>query len=89
MGKSPFLIFMLLIASACYSQTTVKRNADSVPFKSNAPSIITKDSATGKTFTALDSTVYPVYATPKGSWYIIRKSKDTGKEFKQYLKKVE
>lgn len=36
------------------------------------------------TYTIKDTT-YPVYQTSKGKYYVIRKSKKTGKEYKMYL----
>lgn len=43
-----------------------------------------KAKKTELTYTIKDS-VYPVYETFKGGYYIIRKSKKTGNEYKQYL----
>jgi hypothetical protein len=43
------------------------------------------DKDTGKTYTDVKGNVFKVYVTEKGKLYIIRKSKKTGKEYKQYL----
>lgn len=43
---------------------------------------------TPKTFTALDGTIYPIYLSSRGSLYIIRTSKKSGKEYKQYLNNI-
>lgn len=40
------------------------------------------------TYKASDGKVYPIYMSAKGKCYIIRTSKKTGKEYKQYLPEV-
>lgn len=40
------------------------------------------------TYKAKDGKVYPVYLSKNGKAYIIRVSKKTGKEYKQYLPEV-
>lgn len=40
---------------------------------------------TGQTFTDNDGKVYPVYTTSRGSLFVIRTSKKTGKEYRYYL----
>ena len=40
------------------------------------------------TYKAADGKVYPIYKSAKGKCYIIRVSKKTGKEYKQYLPEV-
>ena len=44
------------------------------------------DVKTGKTYTDDKGVVYDVYLNSKSKPYVIRKSKKTGKEYKQYLK---
>jgi hypothetical protein len=39
----------------------------------------------GKTFTTAKGDTYPIYVTEKGKYYIIRRSKESGNEYKQYL----
>jgi hypothetical protein len=41
---------------------------------------------TGKTFTTAKGEVFPVYESKTGKLYVTRVSKNTGKEYKQYLK---
>ena len=41
---------------------------------------------TGKTFTDSKGKVYPVYRSARGKYYVIRTSRKTGKQYKQYLK---
>lgn len=30
--------------------------------------------------------IYPIYKSPKGKYYIVKTSKKTGKQYKQYIK---
>lgn len=42
--------------------------------------------STGKTYTDTKGVVYPVYTTKNNKVFIMRTSKNTGKQYKQYLK---
>lgn len=42
--------------------------------------------ATGKTFTTSKGETFPVYESKNGKLFVIRTSKETGKQYKQYLK---
>lgn len=79
-----FLTLAIIIASmSSYGQTKVK-----IDSKGNYISTSDKkpDVKTGKTFTDEKGVVYDVYLNSKSKPYVIRKSKKTGKEYKQYLK---
>lgn len=41
------------------------------------------------TYVAADGTKYPIYISGNGKYFIIRKSKKTGKEYRQYLPKIQ
>lgn len=47
----------------------------------------TKAEKTPYNYQAKDGKTYPIYISAKGSCYIVRVSKNTGKEYKQYLGK--
>lgn len=42
--------------------------------------------ATGKTYTDSKGNVYPVFVSKSGKPFVKRKSNNTGKEYRQYLK---
>ena len=44
-----------------------------------------KGTATGKTFTTSKGDKYPVMVSKKGRLFVVRTSKKSGKEYKQYL----
>lgn len=50
--------------------------------------VIDSAKKTSFTFEAKDGTKYPIYLSAKGKAFIIRKSKKTGKEYRQYLPEV-
>lgn len=41
------------------------------------------------TYVAADGTKYPIYISGNGKYFIIRKSKKTGKEYRQYLPEIQ
>lgn len=85
--KSFLLALMILAFTSCTAQTRVKQDA-------NGNFITVKDSTkaksegkpTGKTYTDTKGVVYPVFITSSGKYYINKVSKNTGNEYKQYLK---
>lgn len=81
--KKIILTLAILAASlGAMAQTQVKQNSDG-----NYTSITkAADQETGKTFTTAKGEVFKVYQSARGKLYIIRKSKKTGTEYKQYLK---
>ena len=54
-----------------YQQTAHKDTAHSKPLGAN--------------FKAPDGTIYPIYVSEKGKYYVLRTSKKTGSIYKQYL----
>lgn len=85
MKKFLFILLLLLGGMSIQAQTTYKKGADGKLVstsigKESAPSIKTSDVVTIK------DVDYPVYKTAKGKFYILRVSKNTGKEYKQYIK---
>ena len=87
------LLSLLFMAAtiAAYSQSAkaprVNATIDASGNFRAIPKAATKaaDMATGKTYTAKDGEVYPVYKTAKGRFYIKRVSKKTGKAYRYYL----
>jgi hypothetical protein len=83
------LLFMLSLVLAVSVSTA--QNAQELPDGNYG--IVTKsikDTAllipTGKTFTDKNGTVYPVYTSKHKKLFILRVSKNTGKEYPYYLK---
>lgn len=82
------LLFILIITSfsiTSYSQTVVTTNSQGNYVAFSNPKVKEADKDTGKTFTDSKGVVYKVYQTSTGRLYILRKSKNTNKEYKQYL----
>jgi len=79
------LAIAMMFVCALDAQTAVKK--DSTGNYVTVTSVKTKapDKKTGKTLT-IKGVKYPVYEGSKGGLYIIRTSKKSGKEYKQYLK---
>lgn len=79
------LILCLLLALFCITvNAEVKREGDTFKVEQT-----TKESDTKTKYTWEDKkgNKYPIFITKRGSCYILRTSKKTGKEYKQYLPK--
>lgn len=62
------------------AQTTIKIDSNG-----NYIQTVTPAKPTGKYFFDKDGNKYPIYITAKSKVYVVRISKNTGKEYKQYL----
>jgi hypothetical protein len=82
------LIFLTSFIIACLNLSAQNARKDASGNYVAVTSV--KDSVTGKptgkTFTTSKGEVFPVYESKNGKLYVIRVSKNTGKEYKQYLK---
>jgi hypothetical protein len=85
MIKLTLLAVITFLSVSSYSQTVVTTNAQGNYVAVNTPKVKEADKDTGKTFTDSKGVVYKVYTTSTGRLYILRKSKRTAKEYKQYL----
>ena len=79
-----FIIYILLALFSININAEVKRVNDTFKVENT-----TKESDTKTKFTWEDKqgNKYPIYITKRGSCYIVRISKKTNKEYKQYLPK--
>ena len=67
------------------SYADIVRDGDT--FKVEKTVSVNQDTQTKYTWEDRENNKYPIYITKKGACYIIRTSKKTGKEYKQYLPK--
>lgn len=86
--KKLFLIVCLaLLGSVVYAQEVVRNgNTFTQTSKRKAKEAL---KPTPYTYVASDGTKYPIYISGNGKYFIIRKSAKTGKEYRQYLPKVQ
>lgn len=78
-------IFVLACGSIAYSQKYIRNGKTFEQVKTNKS--ITEAFQTGFTWKSSDGKEYPIYLSSKGGVYIIKKSRKTGKNYKQYLPK--
>lgn len=67
------------------SYADVVRDGDN--FKVEKTTSVNQDTKTKYTWEDKEGNKYPIYITKKGACYVLRTSKKTGKEYKQYLPK--
>ena len=86
MKKLFIMLALVFMAGASnVSAQDVKRQGNMFVQQQSSTSTATK---TKYTFKAKDGKVYPIYLSKNGKAFIIRVSKKTGKEYKQYLPEV-
>ena len=79
------IILCILLALFCITiSAEVKREGNTFRVEQTTKE---SDTKTQYTWVDKDGNVYPVFITKRGSCYIFRTSKKTGKEYKQYLPK--
>lgn len=88
MKKLLFILCLILLGGITVKAQNVIRNGNTfteVSKKKQKEAL----KPTPYTYVASDGTKYPIYISDKGKYFIIRKSKKTGREYRQYLPKVQ
>jgi hypothetical protein len=86
MKKVTLILSLFLASSVGFSQTKVSTDSEGNFIAQKSPKKHSEGKQTGKTFTTAKGEQFPVYVTDKGKYYVLRTSKETGNEYKQYLK---
>ena len=86
MKKALILFAVILSLNFGLNAQTVQKTSDGNYIAVVASKIDDKAKDTGKTFTTSKGEVFPVFISAKGKLFVIRTSKNTGKEYRQYLK---
>ena len=88
MKKLLFILCLILLGGIAVKAQEVVRNGNTfteVSKKKQKEAFKT----TPYTYVASDGTKYPIYVSGNGKYFIIRRSAKTGKEYRQYLPKVQ
>lgn len=88
MKRFLLLLLTLFVSLVSWSQNVIREGNRFI--QQSSESTIKKDNPqpTPYEYVAKDGKVYPIYLSSKGKAFIIRVSKKTGKEWKQYLPEV-
>jgi hypothetical protein len=86
MKKVIVTLSLFLAVSIGYSQTKVTKDANGNFIAVTATKKASEDKPTGQTYTTAKGEEFPVYVSERGKYYVIRTSKETGNQYKQYLK---
>jgi hypothetical protein len=84
MKKILLLILVTTLFLSSKAQIKVVKGSDGKYHTQGRKS--TPSQATGTLYVDQDSIIHTIFKTDSGKYYIVRKSKKTGKEYKQYLK---
>lgn len=76
------LLIMLTLSMSSFAEVKREGNTFKVEQTSKA-----SDTRTKYTWEDKEGNKYPIFVTKKGACYVVRVSKKTGKEYKQYLPK--
>lgn len=77
---------LVLIAANCDAQNVTRDAAGNYSAAERSETKAERDSVTGLSYTDAQGKVYSVYVGAKGSHYVCRVSKKSGKFYRQYLK---
>jgi hypothetical protein len=86
MKKVTIVLGLILASAIAFSQSKVEKDANGNYVQVLASKKASEDKPLGKTFTTSKGDTYPIYISERGKYYIIRTSKETGNQYKQYLK---
>lgn len=76
------LLIMLTLSMSSFAE--VKREGNNFKVEQTSKA---SDTKTKYTWEDKEGNKYPIFVTKKGACYVVRTSKKTGKEYKQYLPK--
>ena len=79
------LVIALTVASVCAFGQDYRRNG--TEFEVIAKEKKADPVKTAYTWKDKDGNIFPIYRSSKGSYFIVKVSKKTGKEYRQYLPK--
>lgn len=86
MKKVIIVLGLFLASSVAFSQAKVTKDANGNFVTLKSPKKESTDKKTGQTFTNAKGETFDVWESERGKLYVIRTSKESGKEYKQYLK---
>ena len=86
MKKVLFMVVLALMVGTINAQS-VKRQGN-VFIEQRDTTFVNNGTKTPYTYKAKDGKEYPIYLSKNGKAYIVRVSKKSGKQYKQYLPKV-
>lgn len=87
MKKIMLMLCMLLLGGTLAAQNVVRNGNTFTEVSKKKQKEAFK--TTPYTYVAADGNKYPIYISGNGKYFIIRKSAKTGKEYRQYLSKVQ
>ena len=86
MKKTIIAVGLILASFLTNAQTKVVRDANGNFTSVRASKSGNNDKKTGKTFTTSRGEVLDVWESERGKLYVIRTAKESGNQYKQYLK---
>lgn len=81
------MVALIFMVGATFAQKSVKREGN-VFIEQKDTAFVNNGTKTKYTYKAKDGKEYPIYLSKNGKAYIVRVSKKSGKQYKQYLPEV-
>ena len=88
MKKLLLLVALVMLMGAPIFAQDVKRNGNTFEQVQSDKVTLKNDTKTKYTYKAKDGKEYPIYLSRNGKAFIVRVSKKSGREYKQYLPQV-
>jgi hypothetical protein len=86
MKKVIFILGLIIASSVTFAQTKVVRDANGNFTSVRASKSGNNDKKTGQKFTTSKGETFDVWESERGKLYVIRTAKESGNQYKQYLK---
>jgi hypothetical protein len=80
------IVLICLLSDNLFAQTKVIKDASGNYIAVKQTKKSDPDKTTGNTFTTSSGEILPIYVSDNGKYYVVRTSKNTGNQYKQYLK---
>ena len=83
-----FTIVFLALLNGLFAQSLVKKDNNGFYKSVSRPDTTIGYSATNEHFIDSKGVKYPVFKTKEGKYFVLRTSKKTGKQYREYLKLI-
>lgn len=82
------VVLALMVGAPVFAQSEIKREGNTFTYVQSDKVSLKNDTKTQYTYKTKDGKEYPIYLSKNGKAFIVRVSKKTGREYKQYLPQI-
>ena len=86
MKKTALILSLFLGSFSAFAQSKVVKDSSGNYVQISVRKSVSEGKLIGKTFTTSKGEQFPIYVSESGKYYVIRTAKESGNQYKQYLK---